>query len=292
MLKPLLTTYLLIYFQIGTVSAEDKDSALYNVFGYSFVSGASNDAFAIDASSGVLSTRKTLDRETQGLHQFTVAAYDRKLTSMSSTAAVSVQVSGGHRGQMGFAIEADIPKFPRALNIFYWRWISFYMIMTCFFPVNIRCKVSAAMFFGHNVYKCHVQVLDRNDNSPDFRFPGRFNNTIHVSNRVPVGRVIAQLSARDADIDQNARVSYQLTQMSPDSISPSVQGEQPRAADFFKVDADRGLVTITSRLSAIDFRVFALNVTARDHGVPSRSGDASHLYALHFVAPSCIRVVW
>ena len=76
------------------MSAEDKDGPLYNVFAYSFVSGAtSSELFSIDATSGLLTTRKPLDRETQGLYQFTVAAYDRKLTSMSSTAVVSIQVS-------------------------------------------------------------------------------------------------------------------------------------------------------------------------------------------------------
>jgi len=79
--------------QIGSVTAEDKDSSLYNVFSYSLVSGATSDElFAIDSHSGLLTTRKAFDRETQGLYQFTVAAYDRKLTSMSSTAMVSVQV--------------------------------------------------------------------------------------------------------------------------------------------------------------------------------------------------------
>lgn len=75
------------------MTAEDKDSSMYNVFAYSFVSGATTtELFSIDASNGVLTTRRSLDRETQALHQFTVAAYDRKLTSMSSTAVVSIQV--------------------------------------------------------------------------------------------------------------------------------------------------------------------------------------------------------
>lgn len=96
-----------------------------------------------------------------------------------------------------------------------------------------------------------------------------------MSNRVPVGHVVAQVSARDADIDQNARVSYQLTHVVHDALlSQSTQRDQPpppNPVEFFNVDAERGLITVTRRLMMIEFRVFRLNVTARDHGQPSRS---------------------
>jgi len=113
-------------------------------------------------------------------------------------------------------------------------------------------------------------VLDRNDNSPEFLFPSRYNNTIHVSNRVPIGHVVGQVSARDDDIELNARVSYQLTQVVHDAASSSINRDQQQLP-FFNVDSERGLVTVTRKLTMIDFRVFRLNVTARDHGLPYRS---------------------
>ena len=50
--------------QVGSVSAEDKDSNEFNALSYSFQSGdKTTEWFAIDESSGLLTTRQPLDRE-------------------------------------------------------------------------------------------------------------------------------------------------------------------------------------------------------------------------------------
>jgi hypothetical protein len=75
------------------VSAQDKDGPMFNSVGYSFLSGnTAIDIFAIDQSTGLITTRVPLDRETHGLYHLIVTAYDRKLPSLSSTAILNIQV--------------------------------------------------------------------------------------------------------------------------------------------------------------------------------------------------------
>jgi len=56
--------------RVGHVTAEDRDSEPNNAITYGLVMGhVSSDMFAIDISSGLITTLQQLDRETQGLHQ-------------------------------------------------------------------------------------------------------------------------------------------------------------------------------------------------------------------------------
>lgn len=79
--------------QVGMVTAVDADGPQHNSVGYSFQSGnIATDTFAIDQNTGLISTRSPLDRESHGLYHLIVTAYDRKLTSLSSTVTAIVQV--------------------------------------------------------------------------------------------------------------------------------------------------------------------------------------------------------
>jgi len=96
-----------------------------------------------------------------------------------------------------------------------------------------------------------------NDHSPEFLFPTRFDNTVHVSNQLPVGHRVTRLRVLDRDLERNGHVTYDVT--SPES-------EKLR----FKVDNELGHVIVAHALTDIDFRLFRLDVTATDHGVISR----------------------
>lgn len=102
-----------------------------------------------------------------------------------------------------------------------------------------------------------VYVQDRNDHDPVFQFPASSNNTVHISNAVPLGHVVTQVVAIDPDLDRNGRVIYQL------------QGGNENGA--FSVDPQRGLITLNVRLNHVDFHEFHLTVVASDGGAPRRS---------------------
>jgi len=79
--------------QVGSVSAEDKDSNEFNAFLYSFQSGDTvTEWFSIDESRGLLTTRQPLDRELKDTHSLVVKAYDKKMSTMSSLVSITVQV--------------------------------------------------------------------------------------------------------------------------------------------------------------------------------------------------------
>jgi len=105
-----------------------------------------------------------------------------------------------------------------------------------------------------------TQVLDVNDHSPEFLFPTAFDNTVHVSNLLPVGHVVTVLRVVDRDIEKNGHVTYDVT------AEPGSAAERSR----FKVDRERGHVIVAHGLSDIDFRLFRLDVTATDHGQTPR----------------------
>lgn len=81
------------YLQVGSVSAVDKDGSEFNELIYSFQSGEkTTKLFAIDETSGLLTTLEPLDREGKDTHTLSVRAHDKKMTSLSSYVSVTVQV--------------------------------------------------------------------------------------------------------------------------------------------------------------------------------------------------------
>ena len=55
-----------------------------------------------------------------------------------------------------------------------------------------------------------VYVADENDNAPIFQFPNETNNTIHISNQVPIGYVVTKVQAFDSDINGNGNLTYHI----------------------------------------------------------------------------------
>jgi len=44
-----------------------------------------------------------------------------------------------------------------------------------------------------------VQVMDKNDNTPEFSFPSAHNSTVHLSSYAPRGHVVVHVTAHDLD---------------------------------------------------------------------------------------------
>ena len=96
-----------------------------------------------------------------------------------------------------------------------------------------------------------VEIRDINDNVP--KFPGNATFVATVDENVPIGTVIASLSAADADAGSNAEISYQL---SPET-----------ARDFGRVFGMRAGTGELFTRAALDHETrtdYALYVTASD----------------------------
>jgi len=96
-----------------------------------------------------------------------------------------------------------------------------------------------------------VNVIDINDNAPEFDFPSSTGgqNIVSVSTAVRLGTVVAQLVAHDADTEHNSKIAYSFV----DSSIP------------FRVDSETGHLIVDGDLSQSDGRRFNLVVTASDY---------------------------
>lgn len=106
-------------------------------------------------------------------------------------------------------------------------------------------------------------LQDINDHSPDVLFPADKNNTVEISNRVPLDYVATRVLAVDRDAGLNAKLQF--------SLSPS------SSRDFFAIDKDMGVVYVIKDLSAITYETFELTIRVQDKGIPKLSKQATLL---------------
>ncbi|KAM4601120.1 neural-cadherin [Polymixia lowei] len=121
---------------------------------------------------------------------------------------------------------------------------------------NLTLKAEDADFFS--LAYCLVQVEDSNDHAPVF-FP-QFHEAPAMSEDVPVGTIIAQVSATDLDSGQNGRLSYSISKDS----DPYGQ---------FLVDQS-GWVVVAASLDREKISQHRIMVLATDAGSPPLTGTA------------------
>ena len=97
-----------------------------------------------------------------------------------------------------------------------------------------------------------VNVLDINDNAPEFSAPGY---SARINESAATGSFVVQVAARDRDQagTDNSRVHF--------AVAAGGDGDQ------FDLDADTGVLTTNKPLQCAD-NVCQLGVVARDHGSP------------------------
>ncbi|XP_045408526.1 protocadherin alpha-7-like [Lemur catta] len=101
-----------------------------------------------------------------------------------------------------------------------------------------------------------VEVADVNDNAPAFAQP---EYTVFVKENNPPGCHIFTVSARDADTQENARVSYSLVERRV--------GERALSS-YVSVHAESGKVYALQPLDHEELELLQFQVSARDAGVP------------------------
>ncbi|XP_028816860.1 protocadherin gamma-C5-like isoform X10 [Denticeps clupeoides] len=106
-----------------------------------------------------------------------------------------------------------------------------------------------------------IKILDVNDNAPAFDEP-----VIRVSlfENSPVGTVVAQLNASDADYGSNGQVSYMFSKYTPE-----------RFLKLFSVDPSTGEITVTGDIDYETTKFYDLTVQARDSGTPAMEGSCT-----------------
>ncbi|XP_076847946.1 cadherin-23 [Brachyhypopomus gauderio] len=121
---------------------------------------------------------------------------------------------------------------------------------------NYTVQVSLSDGTNHDEASVHVDVLDINDNSPEFS-PSLIS--IDVPEDAAIGDNVTAVSATDRDTGLNAEVLYTLE----------------RSAGMFSVNPTTGLITIAAALDRESQDTYEMTAVARDQGRPSLSGEAS-----------------
>ncbi|KAM5299386.1 LOW QUALITY PROTEIN: protocadherin alpha-10-like [Ctenodactylus gundi] len=108
-----------------------------------------------------------------------------------------------------------------------------------------------------------VEVADVNDNAPVFAQP---EYTVFVKENNPPGSHIFTVSARDADAQENARVSYSLVERRV--------GERALSS-YVSVHAESGRVFALQPLDHEELELLQFQVSARDAGVPALGSNVT-----------------
>ncbi|XP_050293822.1 fat-like cadherin-related tumor suppressor homolog isoform X3 [Anthonomus grandis grandis] len=103
-----------------------------------------------------------------------------------------------------------------------------------------------------------ISVDDINDNPPKFSLP---NYNVKIREDVPVGTVVATVTASDPDLGPDGEVHYTLEDSDSDGT--------------FKIDKLSGTVRTTKPLDFEERQVHSLMVFANDRGNPSLSSEAT-----------------
>lgn len=115
--------------------------------------------------------------------------------------------------------------------------------------VNVSERLSSSV-------TARLIVTDYNDNSPKFVIPIPAVVTIHETSTV--GMKVAHLVAVDSDSGDNGRVTYVIS-----------SGNDP---GLFALGYDTGVLTLAKPLPQTH-RTYFLNITATDHGTPTRQAS-------------------
>lgn len=127
-------------------------------------------------------------------------------------------------------------------------------------------KIRASDCGGRNdMYALHADALvrvtidDVNDNAPNFALP---NYSVKVREDIPVGTVVAILSASDPDLGQGGIVRYSIV-------------SETEADDVFSIDHLTGTIRVAKPLDFETRQVHSLVIRAKDSGTPPLYSEAT-----------------
>eukprot|EP00118_Oscarella_pearsei_P019174 m.202185 g.202185 ORF g.202185 m.202185 type:complete len:4095 (+) comp39606_c0_seq6:120-12404(+) len=283
---------------IAQVSASDADNGTFGEVVYEIAVGPPNQ-FKIDPTTGIVRTGSaTLDRETATSHTLTIRASDKGVPAKTSTATVQVTVTDANDeipvfsaakyatslseqslvGTTVLAIAASDDDVGTNAEVLY-AFSDTTSINVSSFSLDdksgvikttttLNADVKKEYTFGVKVTDkgapslsstatVTVTVQDVNDNDPTF------NKTRYVTNVVENAAKdtpIVTVSASEADSGLNAKITY--------SITFGGSGK-------FVVNPSSGLISTTRPLDRESVSFYTLTVTAKDQGIPPRSGQTT-----------------
>ncbi|KAL3875557.1 hypothetical protein ACJMK2_033498 [Sinanodonta woodiana] len=130
-------------------------------------------------------------------------------------------------------------------------------INTLKFTLKCQPKYNTSL---ERLYTVHVQILDKNDNSPHFVE----TYEVEINELLPVGSTVITVSAEDRDLNLDGNITYSVVQIANDLNDGS---------RLFDVDALHGNVKVRNPLDyeslPVNQKFYNLRIQVQDAGMPS-----------------------
>ncbi|XP_045763036.1 fat-like cadherin-related tumor suppressor homolog isoform X2 [Maniola jurtina] len=280
---------------VAKVHATDADLGDNGSVRYSFVE--ESGVFALAPDTGIVTLRAALDRETQAEHRLVLRAADAGRPPRSATATVRLTVADVNDNPPEFELRSYRASVPELAA----PGAELLRVRATSRDAGVNADVYYALVGGDDrddfavdrasgvlrvarpldyerrrAYLLTVQavdggspplsdhasvnisVTDSNDNAPAFSQP---RYAARVREDAALGHRVVQVIADDADAGANGRVAYSIARGDPDGR--------------FVIDADTGYVSLAAPLDRETEPAYALEVRARDRGVPALEATAT-----------------
>ncbi|XP_019820663.2 protocadherin gamma-A7 isoform X9 [Bos indicus] len=285
-----------------TISAIDLDEGVNGEVTYSFpkITPKILQIFQLNSHTGELSTLDGLDYEESGYYEMEVQAQDGPgsmtrakvlitildvndnapevtVTSVSSSIPEDTPPGtvvalfylqdrdSGKNGQVTCTISEDLPfKLERSIDNYYRLVTAENLDREKFSTYNITLKATDGGSPPLST-TTHIamNVADTNDNPPAFLQSSYF---VYVPENNPRGTSIFSVTAHDPDSNENARVTYSLSE-------DTLQG--PSVSSYVSINSGTGVLYALHSFDYEQFRDLQLRVTASDSGDPPLSSNVS-----------------
>ncbi|XP_037635368.1 protocadherin beta-16-like [Sebastes umbrosus] len=284
-----------------TVSASDKDGGSNGEISYAISNKRRlSDLFQIDGRTGEVILIGEIDYEKAKLFQIDIEAIDNgglsdsskilidvtdvndnnpqlKLLSKSDSiledspentviAMLSVNDPDSERnGEVKCNINDDIPfKIQSTMNGFYslLTEVALDREVASHYNITVTCSDEGVPSLSSSV-TLTLQISDVNDNAPVFE---RSSYEAYIVENNTPGLSIFTVKARDADWNQNARVSYILEDSSVNGVPVS---------SYVSVSADSGVIHAVRSFDYEQIKDFHFRVKAQDGGSPPLSSNVT-----------------
>ncbi|XP_042181729.1 protocadherin beta-16-like isoform X18 [Oncorhynchus tshawytscha] len=291
---------------LTTISATDADPGSNGRITYSISKSGASHVFEIDHVYGVVKLNGHIDYEKRKHYEIDVQATDQgghsdackliievidtndnkpSINIMSKTSAISENAQpgtvvtmmniqdpdSGDNGRVQCSIDENIPFSMKSTSN------NFFTVVTdsdldreraSEYNINVTCSDEGVPSLSSSV-TLTLQISDVNDNAPVFE---RSSYEAYIIENNTPGLSIFTVKARDADWNQNARVSYILEDSSVNGVPVS---------SYVSVSADSGVIHAVRSFDYEQIKDFQFRVKAQDGGSPPLSSNVTVKIMIH-----------
>uniref|UniRef100_A0A673W0S7 Protocadherin gamma-C5-like n=1 Tax=Salmo trutta TaxID=8032 RepID=A0A673W0S7_SALTR len=285
---------------LTTISATDADQGSNGRITYSIPKSGASHLFEIDHVYGVVKLNGHIDYEKRKHYEIDVQATDQgghsdackliievidtndnkpSINIMSKTSAISEDAQpgtvvtmmniqdpdSGDNGRVQCSIDENIPFSIKSTSN------NFFTVVTdsdldreraSEYNISVTCSDEGVPSLSSSV-TLTLQISDVNDNAPVFE---RSSYEAYIIENNTPGLSIFTVKARDADWNQNARVSYILDDSSVNGVPVS---------SYVSVSADSGVIHSVRSFDYEQIKDFQFRVKAQDGGSPPLSSNVT-----------------